>query len=538
LHGNQNFWRLWETWFAGLYPDGTVLVVTSTKDYWIISDGGRRHFKNMSAVISRVDPKSAIPVSTSELLNYPTSTDINFSNYSLLQSSTSTYLVDFDTLRPFASQAVVRALGYNPQEVIDVDDVDIVGYKIGSTITATTTAPEGVVYQITDLDNAYYLLKDDTFTPVISKKILETNLRFTPIEKHRKVDLAAHPIADQPLQFQDGTLLTTPGSNAIYVMAKGKKRLIADDDTFNGLGYKKENVVSIDLVTALSIPSGEELFVNSNLISAKNKFLGDSLAPVSDLAKPGVPMYLVAEYPSGRILSGKDIDKQSPLASLTKLVTAYTALHENFTPDTKLLTYDDAKDGAEGNTLKLKTGDKISRSDAFNAMLVASVNQAARMIAHSTGLPEADFVNAANSRLDKWGADNTNLVDVTGLSEHNYSTARDLLKIFTKVLQEPKIKKAASSPVVYETVIRGKAKLALGQKNSNQIFRVAKLPYTIVASKTGYTTEGGATILMVIQSNKTKKQYVIATLGNMNYAKRFDAPQNLANWIIKNEKTF
>lgn len=538
LHGNRNFWRIWETWFEGVYPDGTLLAVTSTKDYWLLTNGTRRHFKNMSAVVSRVDPKSAIPVSESELQNYPLGSEIHFSNFSLLQSSTGTYLVDFDTLRPFESAAVVRALGYNPQELIDVDDTDIANYKIGSVITATTTAPEGVVYQITDLDNAYYYFKDDTLTPILNKKILETNFRLTPIEKHRRVDLAAYQIANQPMQFQDGTLLTTPNSQVIYVMANGRKRALADDDTFAALGYQKPNVVQVDLVTLLSIPSGEELFVNSSLVSAKNKFLGDSLAPVSDLAKPAVPEYLIAEYPSGRILSGKNIDTKTPLASLTKLITGYVALHENFAADTKLLRYTDDADRAENNVLSLKTGDQFTRKDALRTMLVASVNQLARAIAHSTGLPEADFVNAANSRLANWGADNTTLVDVTGLSAHNYSTARDILKIFTKVLQEPEIKKAAALPDVKITITRGKVKKVVGQFNTNQIFRVTKLPYTILASKTGYTTEGGATIAMLIESKKTKKQYVIVSLGNMNYAKRFDAPQKLAAWTIAHENSF
>ncbi|MBU1613383.1 hypothetical protein KKC87_03050, partial [Patescibacteria group bacterium] len=72
--------------------------------------------------------------------------------------------------------------------------------------------------------------------------------------------------------------------------------------------------------------------------------------------------------------------------------------------------------------------------DIFNAMLVGSVNNLARVVAKGTGTPEDSFVASMNEKLEEWGADSTNLVDVTGLDENNKSTPRDILKIFTKIL--------------------------------------------------------------------------------------------------------
>ena len=83
--------------------------------------------------------------------------------------------MDYDTLRPFASDEVVRKLGYNPDEIIDVNPEDLAGYATGMVITASTTAPQGIVYQITDLNNAYYLLKDNILTPIPEAKMVEVN---------------------------------------------------------------------------------------------------------------------------------------------------------------------------------------------------------------------------------------------------------------------------------------------------------------------------------------------------------------------------
>ena len=64
-----------------------------------------------------------------------------------------------------------------------------------------------MVYQITDLNNAYYLLKDNILTPIPEAKMVEVNFKNLEIEKHKLKDLAQYEIADLPVKFTDGTLL-------------------------------------------------------------------------------------------------------------------------------------------------------------------------------------------------------------------------------------------------------------------------------------------------------------------------------------------
>lgn len=533
FHGNRNFWRIWETWFEALYPNGTLLKSIETGDYWVVQKEARRRFKNKSALLTRLDPKTALAVHDSDLTNYAIGPDINFPNYSLLQTSTSTYLLDFDTLRPFASDAVVRALGYNPQEIVAVADEDILDYLPGDIITASTTAPEGVIYQITDLKNSLYYFKDGKLTPITSPVVAEINFRNTPTEKHRLKDIAGWPIADIPITLQDGALIQVRGSAIVYVIDRGRKRRLADDDTFNALGYQRANINLVNLLDAANIPSGEPLFVNGNLISAKNKYLGDATSLVPDLVSSSVGSYLVAEYPSGRILSGKNIDARFPMASLTKLLTAYEALEQNFVPDNKILIYKTALHASENNVLKFSDQEKIKRVDAWNAMLVASLNQTARLVAGGGDIAESDLVAAAQSRLAQWGADDTVIVEPTGLDPKNVSTARDLLKIFVKTLANPLIKKALSTERYRFTTTKANGRVvARSIKNSDQLLWLAGRPYKILAGKTGYTNEGGATILMLVENRKTKKSYVIVSLNNTDYKHRFTAPNKMAQWAV------
>lgn len=536
IHGNQNFWRIWNTWFSQSYPDGSLLQGVSSTDVWLIQDGKKRKFANKSALLSRADPNMIIMVPDIELDNYSIGTPLAFPNYSLLRSPSQTYLLDNDTLRPFDSPETVGKLGFNPQEILDVSAEDIAGYATGATITATSIAPQGIIYQVTDLNNAYFVLKDNVLYPIFDKRIIDINFKNLPIEKHSRKDLSSFEIAATPIQYKDGTLIKTKDSSLTYVIEKGLKRRIADQDTFNALGYKASNVVITDDRTLFGIPEGEPLFLNSSLISSENKFLGDTEGEIKDLFNSSLPSYLVAEFPSGRILSGKNVDTKRSIASLTKLLTAYEALNQNFKNDS-YTTYDSKKYGSSGNTLNLKQGEKIKNSDLLNAMLVGSFNNTARMVAQNSGLTEKAFLDQINKRLSEWGADNTTISDVTGLDEKNVSTPRDLLKIFTKVISNSSIKNSLNKPsFTFKSTLQKKT-LAHTIKNTNQLLSTSNSDYKIIASKTGYTEEAGAVLIMLVESKKTKKQYVIITMGNEDYKNRFDEPGKIAVWISKNNIT-
>ncbi|EKD43175.1 MAG: hypothetical protein ACD_72C00418G0006 [uncultured bacterium] len=536
LHGNKNFWRIWQTWFSQNYPNGTLVkssdTTSTSTDVWMIQDGRKRKFKNMAVLISRADPKMVVSVAESELTNYESGPDISLPNYSILKTEDGKfYLLDYDTLRPFESEATVRQLGYYPDETIEVTSSDLLGYLSGPVITASSTAPIGVIYQITDLNNKFYFLKDNNFYPIAEKNLISANYSNVPVEKHKKADLSKFPIVYAAPEIKDGLLLKDNDSNQVYVIEKDKKRLLADADTFSAMGYKKENVIPVDFKTLMTIPDGEKIFLNSNLVNSKDKFLGDSEVAVVDLYGSKLPAYLLAEYPSGRIVSGKNIDTQRSMASLTKLVTALTVINEKYKPDS-VFTYSNKKYGVEGGNLKIKDGEKIKSKDAFAAMLVGSANNTSRMLALATGLDESSFIKLMNKNLETWGMDNTKVSDVTGLNEKNKSTPRDLLKLFIKSFKDEKIKAVVGlTSYTFKEVLNKDKVSSHTIKNTNKLVEKAGKNYKILASKTGYIDEAGSNLIMLFQNNKDKKQYVLITMGNPDYANRFVEPNKVAEWI-------
>jgi len=532
LHGNQNFWRIWQTWFGQVYPNGTILKSASSSDYYLLQDGKKRKFKNLTALITRSDPKLALTVTDAELSNYADGTEVAFPNYSILKTSNATYLLDYDVLRPFASDEVVRQLGYNPQEFIDVTENDLVGYVRGTTITTSTTAPTGVIYYITKLTEPYYYVKDGIAKPIRSQ-VVEANYKKLKIEKHTLAELEKLQIIWELEKFKDGTLLKMVDTGKYYVMEGGKKRPIADRETFNSLGYSTANAVVVNFNSLLTIEDGEPLYLNSSLVSAQDKYLGDSEMPVEDLFKSPLPAYLVAEYPTGRIVAGKNIDKTRSIAALVKILTAYEAVNQNFDL-TKSTVYSDKKYSATNNSLNLKNGYKIQNTDLLTSILVESNNPGARMIAQNSGIStEKGFIAAINERIADWGADNTKIFDVSGLDKRNVSTPRDLLKIFVKSTKNDIIKNSLGKASFTLKITDSKGKtISQTVKNNNSLVNDKKLPYQILATKTGYTSEAGASLLMLIQNKTDKKQYVIITLGDTNYVKRFIEPDRITKMLI------
>lgn len=526
IHGNQNFFRIWNTWFAQIFPNGSLLKSEATGEVWLIQNNVKRKFKNQATLLSRADPNMIVTVSDSELTNYKTGSDISFPNYSILKTANTYYLLDYDTLRPFATPDVVSKLGYNPEEVVDITDTDIAGYPLGSVITATTAAPAGVIYQITDLNNANYLFKDNVLYPIIDKSIIAINYKNLPTEKHTLADIKNLEVANLPTSFKDGTLLRVADSANVYVIENSKKRLISDADTFAALGYKRENVTAVNQITLNSILSGEPIFVNGSLISSRNKYLGDSEVAVSDLFKTTVPAYLIAEYPSGRIVSGKNIDTSRPMASLTKLLVAYEAVNQDFNLN-KSSVYSATKQKATGRLLNLKNGATLGNLNLLNAMIIGSTNNTARMVAQNSGVSETEFISKIKTRLNNWGADSTAITDVTGLDPKNKSTPRNLLKITTKVLENSTIKTALSKATF-------SFKEASGKTTHSVSGLVVAAPagtknYKVLASKTGATDEAGVVTMALVESLKTKKQYTIITMGGKDL-KNAEATK-MANWI-------
>lgn len=131
---------------------------------------------------------------------------------------------------------------------------------------------------------------------------------------------------------------------------------------------------------------------------------------------------LLFDYKTNRVVEGENIHVQRPIASITKLMTAYVVLesHANLDEEIKITHL------RIENSPVLKNGNSTTRRELLYLTLIASDNKAARLLAESHPSGYHEFIALMNSTARSLNMFNTAFADPSGLSIFNVSTAWDL----------------------------------------------------------------------------------------------------------------
>jgi len=239
---NSLLWKKWTEWFTRIYPDGTLLREKGEPGVWLIQNGIRRPFFSKTALISRYSLDKIIEVNRNDLDRYEIGKAIKFANYSLLRSPRGTvYLLVDDVLRGIASQDAFRTIGFNSEEIIDVEQGELADYTEGIPITIESVYPTGALLQNKTTGGVYYV-ENGIKQPIWSKEIMLTNYKnkiITPVA----IDELEKYAVGEPVKFKDGELVKASASPSVYVISNGLKLPIPSAEVFEGLGYKWENII-------------------------------------------------------------------------------------------------------------------------------------------------------------------------------------------------------------------------------------------------------------------------------------------------------
>ncbi len=182
-----------------------------------------------------------------------------------------------------------------------------------------------------------------------------------------------------------------------------------------------------------------------------------------------------------------------PLASLTKLMTALVFAETN--PDWSKIVEVTPDQIAYPCTLQtcgttseipLKAGDKVMIEDLWIALLTASSNQSAKILADNSGLTTEEFVAKMNQKAKELGLTKTKFVEMSGLSPDNISTAEEFAKLSQAAFD--------NFYITVGTNYRNHSFMAEQSDGSLRRVSVANRNYSLLdfgvqASKTGFLTE-------------------------------------------------
>lgn len=258
IHGNYNFWKIWNNWFSQKYPDGTLMQAVGEPGVWIIENGLRRAFMSKAALMSRYSLDGIVQVSPSELEKYEIGKPIKYSNYSLLQSeSGDVYLLVDEKLRKFESSEVWKTLGYNPEEFEPIKTLELADYAFGEPITLLSSYPAGGLLQDIKTGGVFYV-EDGKKYPITAKEVMLINFPHLKITPASAEELEKYPRLD-PVKLKDGTLVKSKERSSVYVISDGKKLPIVSGEVFEALGYKWENIREVSEAGLTMIPYGNSI---------------------------------------------------------------------------------------------------------------------------------------------------------------------------------------------------------------------------------------------------------------------------------------
>jgi D-alanyl-D-alanine carboxypeptidase (penicillin-binding protein 5/6) len=170
-------------------------------------------------------------------------------------------------------------------------------------------------------------------------------------------------------------------------------------------------------------------------------------APAAAAQKPRVEAraWALIDARDGEVLVSHAGAEHLPIASTTKLMTAWVALHE--LPLDKIVKAAPYRNPEYGESLMgLRAGERISVRDLLYGLILRSGNDAAHALAIAAAGSQARFVRQMNQRAAALGLADTHYANPVGLDQRgNFSSARDLATLTQHLLRIPAFAKIADS---------------------------------------------------------------------------------------------
>ncbi|MFG2513280.1 D-alanyl-D-alanine carboxypeptidase [Streptomyces sp. NPDC048584] len=176
--------------------------------------------------------------------------------------------------------------------------------------------------------------------------------------------------------------------------------------------------------------------------------------------------------------------KPVPIASVAKVMTAYVILRDHDLKsgaDGPMIEVDPTaekqSDAGDESTVNVTAGDEISQREALEAILIASANNVARLLARWDAGSEKAFVAKMNAAAKDLGMTNTTYTDPSGLNNTTVSTAVDQVKLAKAAMKQPAFREVAAMMeyIDYKGTKHGNWNRLVGHNN-------------VVGIKTGTTT--------------------------------------------------
>lgn len=232
---------------------------------------------------------------------------------------------------------------------------------------------------------------------------------------------------------------------------------------------------------------------------------------------------LVIDEANSSVLYARHADVASPIASITKLMTALVVLEAEQPMDEVLRITADDRDDERNTYSRLAIGARLSRETLLRLALMSSENRAAHALGRNYPGGLTAFIAAMNAKAKALGMEHTRFVDPTGLSSKNVATPEDLSKLVIAASKNKIVREYSTDKEL--TVKVGKQRLTFHTTNT----LVSKPDWNVVLQKTGYISEAGRCLVMktVIDG----RSVIIVLLDSFGKYTRVADAKRIRSWV-------
>ena len=298
--------------------------------------------------------------------------------------------------------------------------------------------------------------------------------------------------------------------------------------------FKKLKKLGITILTSLIIVTG---------VGQLSLIKADQTLPQLDLeAKSAIAI----DAKTGQIIYAKDDKQTYPVASMSKLLTAYIllqAIHEGkITWETKVtptVTEVDISNNTELTNVPLKEGHSYTIKQLYQAMLVGSANAATMLIGNAISGTQTKFIDKMRETAKSLGITDAKIYSANGLTAkylgdeiypntdenaENEFSVRDMAIISQKLIKE--------YPEILETKIDFNDNGEITTVNNTNELLQDDSHLEVDGLKTG--TSDAAGYCFASTTNKDGHRIITVIAGAKDNDARFDQTKNLLNYIYNN----
>ena len=211
---------------------------------------------------------------------------------------------------------------------------------------------------------------------------------------------------------------------------------------------------------------------------------------------------ILMDATTGRVLYEKDADRQSLIASTTKIMTALVVCEQCNVLDRMRIPKEAV--GIEGSSMYLKEGEVLTIQELLYGLMLRSGNDAAVALAIYCGGTVEGFAELMNDKAHALGMKDSHFVNPNGLdAPGHYATARDMAVLAAYAMENPIFAQTVST----KTVTTGNRVLT----NHNKLLWQVEGADGV---KTGFTKAAGR--ILVSSASRQGRRLIAVTMNDPN----------------------